>query len=106
MEKQQIDRLCDKRIYEKSVVLFRLIEAHLVHVIPTAKPFLLGPGRKLFETTSGVLVEPDHAIEETLKGDGRENRLIQLVMHEPLVVQAHELLRERRSTPRRRHDED
>src|SRR5258706_9792409 len=106
MEKQQVDRLRNKGVNEESIIFLRLIKPHFVHVVPAAKPFLLRPVRKLFETPSGVLIQPDHSVEKALKGDGRKDRLIELIVHKALVVEAHELLRERRSAPRRRHDEN
>ena len=44
---QDVFKQINERVNEESVVLFRLVEAQLVHVVPPAEPFLFRPAHDL-----------------------------------------------------------
>src|SRR6185369_3590629 len=73
---QKVNRLRDKAVNEKAIVLLGLIEAQLVHVIPAAKDSHLHPTHQFSQWPARVAVEPGDTVETPLVADRREDRLV------------------------------
>ena len=105
MQEQQKDRLGHKSVDKEAVILLWFVEAHLVHVIPAAEPFLLRPAHDSAEGLPQLPVEPDQSVEAPLEGHGGEDGLIERIVNEPLLIQAEEFLGQRRPAARWCHNE-
>ena len=103
---EEVDGLGDKGVDEKAVVLLRLGEAHLVHVVPAAEKAALDPGDEQAQEAVAPRAEASDAQDEFLDRDAGKDGLIHEDRGEGVPVSGEKFLQEGGAAAGRGDDED
>ena len=103
---EEVDGLSDKGVDKKAVVLLRLGEAHLVHVVPAAEKAALDPGDEQAEEAVASGAEAGDAEDDFLDRDAGKNGLIHEDRGKDLPVPGEQFLEEGGAAAGRGDDED